>query len=192
MAEDINIRVQADTAQATSAFDRLASTMSSLSAKVQKSAKDMYSAGHTIQEVGQNIYSIGQRATIGISAPLAAMSKKIIEGGANVLAFESAYTQSMKEMAGAGDKFAEQTARAIGATTNQVREQLLAFNKYAKGMGMTGDEALNFAEKMSVLTADLSAFSDVPLDEATDRMKSALMGNYEAVDQLGLSLVKLL
>lgn len=187
MAEDINIKVQADTAQATSAFDKLASTMSSLSTKVQKSAKDMYNAGHTIQEVGQNIYSIGQRATIGISAPLAAMSKSIIQGGANVLAFESAYTQSMKEMASAGDKFAEQTAKAIGATTNQVREQLLAFNKYAKGMGMTGDEALAFAEKMSVLTADLSAFSDVPLDEATDRMKSALMGNYEAVDQLGLS-----
>lgn len=187
MAEDININVQADTSQATTAFDRLTASMGKLSDKITSSSKKMYNAGHTIQEVGQNVYSIGQRFTIGVSAPLAGMVKQIVEGGSHMLAFESTYKQSLKNMAGAGAEWAKSTADSVGATTDQIRQQLLTFNQYGKAMGMGGEDALAFAEKMTTLTNDLSAFTDVPMDEATDRMKSALQGNFEAVDALGLS-----
>ncbi|MFT8313243.1 MAG: hypothetical protein ABF633_03195 [Clostridium sp.] len=207
--EKVNINVEADTEQATSAFDRLKKSMSNLGDTIKKNTAEsansfnnmMNNIGKSIQngseklnkfgkgtqQLGQDLSSAGQKIALSVSTPLLAIGKQVIEQGSNMQAFEATYKQSMKGMASVGDAFAKSYSNVAGITENQVRRQILSFNQYGKSMGFSQEEALNFSEKMVQLTNDLGAFTDVPFDEATDRMKSALMGNYEAVDKLGLS-----
>lgn len=182
-----NIKVTADTSQATSALDKFASKMSSVSKKVTSMAKSMSKVGQGIQDVGDNIYSMGTKTTAAISLPLIGIGKKMIETGASLSAFESTYRQSFKGMAGQATKWAQTYSKTVGSTDTQVRRQILSFNQYGKAMGMTGQEAIGFSEKMTTLTNDLASYYDIDFTDATDRMKSALMGNYEAVDKLGLA-----
>lgn len=187
MADNPNINVTADTSQATAALNNLASVMGKFSKNMQNTAKSFATVGQKIQDFGDNLYSMGSKITAGISLPIAAVGKKMIEAGASLTAFEATYKQSFKGLTDTATKWSQSFAKSIGSTDTQVRQQILSFNQYAKAMGMTGTEALTFSEKMTTLTDDLGAFYDVDFTEATDRMKSALMGNYEAVDKLGLA-----
>jgi len=187
LADNPNIKVTADTSQAMQALHALSDTMNKMSKSIQNSAKGFGKIGQSIQDFGDNLYSAGSKLTAGLSLPLAGIGKTMIEAGANLQAFEATYKQSFKGLASSATKWAGTTAKAIGYTDTQVRQQLLSFNQYGKAMGMTGTTALDFSKKMVTLTDDLAAFYDVDPTEATDRMKSALMGNFEAVDKLGLA-----
>ena len=55
-------------------------------------------------------------------------------------------------------------------------------------LGMTAEQSAKLSGKTMSLVADLGAVADVPFDTAMDDFKSALMGNYEAMDKYGISL----
>lgn len=54
-------------------------------------------------------------------------------------------------------------------------------------MGMTTSETSRLSAESMNLVADLAAITDMPFDEAMDRFKSGLMGNYEALDAFGIN-----
>lgn len=183
---NVNINVSADTGSAVSALDKITSAMSKISSSIDKTSTKMYNFGHTVQEVGQNIYSIGQRATIGISAPLAGLGKSLVETGASMKAMHQTFKISFGDMAGEAQAWSKSLSKSVGLNSGIIDQTSLNFRKMAGAMGLTGKEALDFSEKWTKLTLDVSAFNDVPIDDATERMMSGLRGEADAVEKLGI------
>lgn len=79
-------------------------------------------------------------------------------------------------------------ANAIGITEQQYKNNATSISTYYKNMGFATKEIGTMSGKSMQLVADLAAVVDVPFDQAMGDFKSALMGNYEAVDKYGVNL----
>ncbi|MBV4429079.1 hypothetical protein [Clostridium tyrobutyricum] len=192
MSENIKFTVTADTSGATSEIEKLNQKMQELEKKTGGESKDglggsLKRLGSTLNNIGKSMSELGSKMTVGITLPIVAVSKKMLETGSSMTAFEAKYSQVFKGLSKTATQFSKTMGTSVGVDPTIIRQTLTDFQAYSQGMGMTGKEALTFSEKMTRLTTDISAFSDVPIDDATDRMKSALQGNFEAVDKLGLS-----
>lgn len=186
MAEEVKIVVSADTSGASISFDKLNKKMEETSKKV-KGLSSLEKVSNTLKNVGDSVSGLGAKLSVAVTAPIVAVGKQVLDVGSSMVAFQAKYKQVFKNLTGEADKFSETMGKAVGLNPTIIKQTLTDFQAYSQGMGYTGTQALEFSKKMSTLTADLSAFSDVPITDAADRMKSALMGNYEAVDKLGLS-----
>ncbi|MDU1855615.1 MAG: hypothetical protein E6789_09010, partial [Clostridium baratii] len=82
----------------------------------------------------------------------------------------------------------QREAKALGLTEKQYRDNMVAVGTYAQGIGLTGKTLDDFIEKNSQLVADMSSFADVPMADALGDFKSAMMGNFEAMDKYGVNL----
>lgn len=187
MAEsNVNIVVSAITDGAVSALNKVSSTMEKVSKSIDSTSTKMYNFSHTIQEFGQNMYSIGQRATIGISAPLAGLGKKMVETGATMTAMHATYRTVFGNMTNSAQNWSKSISKSVGLNAGIIDKTTLQFRKMAGAFGLTGKEALDFSTKWTKLTMDVSAFNDIPIDEATERMMSGLRGEADAVEKLGI------
>lgn len=79
-------------------------------------------------------------------------------------------------------------ATSLGMTKQQYLNNATAVSDFLARMGMSSQSIADQSGKITTLTADMAAFADVDVTTATSDFKSALMGNFEAVDKYGLSL----
>ena len=80
--------------------------------------------------------------------------------------------------------YAQSTARGIQST----KDFLTSLQDIQTGYGRTVDEAAAFSKTVVGVTNDLVSFSNVPVEQASNAIQSALAGNLEAVRSLGVSI----
>ena len=136
-----------------------------------------------MQKVGKVITGVG----VAITGMMAGVIMKGAEWQASVESTEFLYNNLDKSVQKAITSGSE-NARTIGLTTQQYKAGATSIATYFKNLGMTSDESAKLSAKTMSLVADLGAVADVPFDTAMDDFKSALMGNYEAMDKYGISL----
>lgn len=183
---NVQISVTAIVESAVAALNKVTNTMGKVGKSIDSTSTKMYNFGHTVQEFGQNIYSIGQRATIGISAPIAGLAKTMISTGAEMTAMHQTYKTVFGDLTKEAQNWAKNLGKSVGLSGSIIDQTNLQFRKMAGAFGMTGKDALDFSEKWTKLTMDVSAFNDIPIDEATERMMSGLRGEADAVEKLGI------
>lgn len=78
-------------------------------------------------------------------------------------------------------------AESIGVTEKQYKQMATVVAVYAKNQGFAGQSAIDFSSKIMNLSADMAALVDIPVEESLDAIKSALVGNFNAVDKFGMT-----
>ncbi|WP_338433204.1 hypothetical protein [Clostridium tyrobutyricum] len=126
--------------------------------------------------------------TVGLTLPIAIAGKKILDTGSSMAAFEAKYSQVFKGLSKTATTFSKTMGKSVGIDPQIIRQTLTSFQSYSQNMGMTGKEALSFSKKMTSLTADLSAFNDVDMEEAGDRLMAMFRGEYDSAEALGLAI----
>lgn len=192
MADNPNIKVTADVSDATSALQRLSQSMQSLQKKVGSSlgelSTNMKNTGNTLKTVGNNMADVGAKGFVSITLPIAGLTKQILDVGSNMVSFEATYKQVFKGLASSASSWSASFGKSIGLNSTVIKQSLLDFQSYSQNMGMTGKSALNFSEKMTSLTADLSAFKNMDMSEAGDRLMAMFRGEYDSAEALGLAI----
>lgn len=188
MAEgNAHLKVSSDSSQAQQDLKKVDESLKKVGDTAKSTQEGFSKFNSQLAEFGRKMQIVGRNLSIALTLPIVKVGKDIVETGSSIAAFEQTFQQSLKGMAGVATDFANTYANTVGMTSTQVRQQVLEFNKFARAMGMSQDESYKFSESMLKLTNDLSAYFDVDVEDATDRMKSALMGNFNAVDRLGLA-----
>lgn len=182
-----HLKVSSDSTQAQQDLKKADEALKKLGDTAKESQDGFSKFNSQLAEFGRKMQIVGRNLSIAISLPIIKIGKDVVETGSSIAAFEQTFQQSLKGMAGVATDFANTYANTVGMTSTQVRQQVLEFNKFARAMGMSQEESFKFSESMLKLTNDLSSYFDVDVEDATDRMKSALMGNFNAVDRLGLA-----
>ena len=139
--------------------------------------------GEGLQDVGKKMTAVG----VGILASMGGIVAKGSEWSAQVEGQKFLYNNLDKTVQKAIDTNSK-NAEAIGLTAQQYKNGATDISTYYKNMGLTAEATAQLSGKTMDLVADLGAVKDVPFDEALADFKSALMGNYEAVDKYGISL----
>lgn len=174
--EDLRVRLSLDSSQFNSGVSRAGNSLGALKGKMG--------------DIGQGLKSVGTKMTAvgaGMVASVAGIVAKGSEWSASVESTQFLYNNLDKTVQKSIETN-QANAKALGMTEQQYKKNATTIATYYKNMGLAGKESAKLSEDTMNLTADLAAVADVPVDDALKDIKSALMGNYEAVDKYGISL----
>ena len=178
--KELKVKISADIAQFKSSMKSVTDEMKSVTSNTKQFATDV---GKGLQDVGKKMTAVG----VGIVASIGAIAMKGSEWSAQVEGQKFLYNNLDKAIQKSIDSNSK-NAKAIGLTSQQYKNGATDISTYYKNMGLTAEATADLSGKTMDLVADLGAVKDVPFDEALADFKSALMGNYEAVDKYGISL----
>ena len=179
-SKELKVVLSANVSQFKSAMQSISSEMKSVTSNTKQFATDV---GKGLQDVGKKMTLVG----VGIVASIGGIVAKGSEWSAQVEGQKFLYNNLDKSIQKAIDSNSK-NAQAIGLTSQQYKNGATDISTYYKNMGLTSQATAELSGKTMDLVADLGAVKDVPFDEALADFKSALMGNYEAVDKYGISL----
>jgi hypothetical protein len=80
-------------------------------------------------------------------------------------------------------KWAEATGEAFGLNQTEAIKAANQLGMYGDAMGLTAEQTREFAQEMLSLSGDLSAFRDVPIDQAIQAIGSAFAGQSRPLRQ---------
>ena len=177
--ESLKVKISADINDFLSSCDKMTSEIEGISKKFEG-----------LNKIGEGFKSVGKQMTavgVGIVASIGGVVAKGAEWSASVESTNFLYKnldKSVQKTIANNSK----TAKSIGLTTQQYKAGATELGTYFKNLGVTAEESSKLSGSTMNLIADLGAVADVPFDDALGDFKSALMGNYEAVDKYGISL----
>lgn len=166
---DMVIRILVDDSGFGSAMDNFDGRLSNIS--------------NTMKSVGKQMIAVGATMT----GTVAAIGMAGAKWQAEVAGVDFMYKQlgdSVKKSISDGSK----QAKSLALTEHQFKKNATEIAIFYKNMGLTEKATADLSNKTLNLAADLGAVKDIPVDEAMRDIKSALVGNYEAVDKYGINL----
>ena len=186
-----------DTEELKQELKQAKQAMADLKVKTNETKNSLKDYGEASQEasektknISEGLKNVGKTMTVAGTAIVASIGGIVMKGSewsAQVEGQKFLYNNLDKTIQKAIDTNAK-NAEAIGLTAQQYKNGATDISTYYKNMGLTAEATADLSGKTMDLVADLGAVKDVPFDEALADFKSALMGNYEAVDKYGLSL----
>lgn len=141
-------------------------------------------------KVGETMVSVGKTMTMTGAAIVTSMAGIVMAGAdwsAQVEGQKFLYNNLDQAIQKSIDKNS-QHAESIGLTSQQYKNGATTMATFYKNMGFTTEATTKLSSETMNLVADLAAVTDMPFDEAMDRFKSGLMGNYEALDAFGINI----
>lgn len=85
-------------------------------------------------------------------------------------------------------KFAEDAAKNIGQSKNEVLDGAKTFGIYANAAGLASDESATFSTDLVTLASDLASFNNTSPEEALNALASGLRGESEPLRRYGILL----
>ena len=174
--EDVRVRISLDASQFDSGVSQAEGKLSSLKGKMGDIGKGLQSVGTKMAAVGAGmVASVGGIVAAGSEWSAAVESTNFLYGNLDKTVQKSIET-NMKN------------AKSLGMTEQQYKSNATSLSTFLTNMGFANEEIATMSGKAMTLAADLGAVADVPIDQAMSDLKSALMGNYEAMDKYGVNL----
>lgn len=162
-------------------------------------------AKRTLRRVGRNIRGFTSKArsrfrnmrvdifsvrnAIGAlagAAGIGAVIKKTFDLGAEIQETASKYRTVFGPAVGQVNEQMEELARRAGLTDNEYRSIAATSGDIIQGFGASEEVAADFATTMTELAADMASFNNVPIEETSRAVQSALTGEREQLKRLGV------
>lgn len=84
--------------------------------------------------------------------------------------------------------FASTAVTTIGQSEKQALNAAGTFGNLFTGLGVNSDLAADLSVNMVRLASDISSFSDIPIDDALEKFRSGLSGEFEPLKALGVAI----
>ena len=187
------------------------STFKNLENAIENTGEEAEDTADTLEEVADGVEDIRD----GVERlNKVEFGKALTEGGKTLLEVVGKICEGYKELINAGSEYSSANAQTEMVFSNLGKEAQNAVNSitelastfgqteratksgatelasYMKAMGLTDETIANMLPSMVQLVADMSAFANVPFDDALGDFKSALMGNHEAVDKYNINIAE--
>ena len=177
--ETLQVKIIAD----ASSLSKELSNVSTQLRNTEDSLEGLTNVGKGMQQVGKVVTAVG----VAITGAIGAIVMKGSEWQESVNTTNFLYGNLDKSI----QKNIEANtanARSIGLTEQQYRASQTSMSTFFKNMGFTTDQTIKFSNETTTLAANLAAACNVPYDQALEDIRSATLGNYEALDKYNLNL----
>lgn len=153
-----------------------------------KKANEFITKGLT--GIGSGLTSMGTKVTVGVGVAvgaLAGLGAKINDVTATVRAMDEQFEQTFKDnMEGAMNAISKQVEEQ-GIHVDRLKSAWSSFYGSFKGAGHDANQSLKLTERYMNLAGDAAAYYDMSLEDVNGRLKSLMMGNFQAGDAIGLN-----
>ena len=98
------------------------------------------------------------------------------------------FTVSMGEYADSAKKYAEYAGEALGIDPAEFMRNQAMFNTVIKGFGVGADAAAYMSQNVTQLAYDMASLDNITIEEAMQKLNSAIAGELEPVRRVGYDL----
>ncbi len=98
------------------------------------------------------------------------------------------FTVSMGEYADNAKKYAEYAGEALGIDPAEFMRNQAMFNTVIKGFGVGAEEAAYMSQNVTQLAYDMASLDNITIEEAMQKLNSAIAGELEPVRRVGYDL----
>ena len=155
-----------------------ANTIETANKNIEKSNKKIVDSFTELRIVG--IY--GFRS---LSRKFSNIIKEMSSAGAELYELNSRFSLIMGDMTSRAEEFADKLGAAYGLNEATIKNNILKLYTLAQNAGIADNEAMRLTETMSRLGVEVASVWDVPIEQATDNLISALQGLPRAVKKYG-------
>lgn len=175
---DVIARLAVSLTMETAAFEKGSTIAEKRLAQTQKK----------FEKLGDQIGGIGQKMTIGLTAPLTAFGVSAFNAASDAAELQSAFNQTFGDLAGAMNEWAEATGNAMGRSTQELQRAANTFGIFFNQAAPTREEAAKMSQTFTVLAQDLASFYNVSESDALQKLRSGLSGESEPLRDFGVFL----
>lgn len=149
--------------------------------------KNAEELGNKINNVSSKIDSLGNKLTVGVTVPVVAgftaMTKSAIENETAVQQVEKIYGDAAESI----KDFAENKALDYNMSANEAYKYSQIYGNLIQSI--TDDQAENAAKTQELLQASsvIASATGRTMEDVMDRIRSGLLGNTEAIEDLGVN-----
>ena len=133
-----------------------------------------------------HMQTIGSRMTYAITLPLIGAGAAALKFAADAQESESLFEVSMGNMAASARKWSQDTSKALGLNSYEVRKNIGTFNVMLNSMGLAEEKAYDMSKGMTQLAYDMASFYNLSNEEAFDKLRSGISGEMESLKRLGI------
>lgn len=165
---------------------------SSAAVKAGQAFVEVTTVGDIARQIGKQRRAV-LRAVRGIAAGVAAIGlakffTDAVKGAVDLQETLNRFNAVFKENAREAEEFADTLSEGLDGFKPLILDTLATFQGLLVGMGVGAKEASNFSKKVTQVGFDLASFENIRPEEAFQRLRSALSGSSEVLDQFGINI----
>lgn len=156
--------------------------------------KKANSAKKQASDVGNNLNvgiggALKKLAALGASAfavgKIVQFGKEALELGSNLSEVQNIVDSTFTTLSSKVDEYAKTSITRLGMSETSYKKMMGTMGAMSKSFGFSEEQALNMADSITALTADVASFYNLSHDEAYTKMKSIYTGETESLKDLG-------
>lgn len=143
--------------------------------------------GNKIQSLGKKIDSIGNKLTAGLTLPILAIGVAGVQSAATQ---EAAMQQVEKIYGDAADTvkdFAENTALSFNMSTSDAYKYAQIYGNLIQSITDDEEENAKYTQELLEASSIIASATGRTMEDVMDRIRSGLLGNTEAIEDLGVN-----
>ena len=142
------------------------------------------------RDMAAGFQQIGQRMTLGITAPMIALGAYTVNAASDLQELQSAFDYTFGASAATMNAWAESTGNAMGRATSEMKAGALAMGQLFKQAAPTEEAAARLSQRFTTLAQDAASFYNTSFDEAIGKIRSGLSGESEPLRDFGVFLTE--
>ncbi|MFZ5667188.1 MAG: phage tail tape measure protein [Pseudomonadota bacterium] len=142
------------------------------------------------RDMAAGFQQIGQRMTLGITAPMIAIGAYTVNAASDLQELQSAFDYTFGASAATMNAWAESTGNAMGRATSEMKAGALAMGQLFKQAAPTEEAAARLSQRFAALAQDAASFYNTSFDEAIGKIRSGLSGESEPLRDFGVFLTE--
>lgn len=125
-----------------------------------------------------------------IIAGITRIGKELISVASDAEETRNKFNVTFSDIKDTADATAENLADNFGISQSAAEDLLASTGDLLSGFGFTQAAALDLSEQTNTLAADLASFANVPVKQASDAITKGLLGEREAMKNLGIAITE--
>lgn len=158
------------------------------SAAVKEFRGDVAITTQKLEGMERQISSTGRRLTIGLTAPLALLARQAIMTAGTAQEAMNRVDVVFGRNRAEVEAWAAESVESMGLARHEAMGTAATFANMFTEMGLGADVARQLAMSAVQLSSDIGSFRDVDPTNMLEKMRAAVVGEYEPMRQLGIVL----
>ena len=157
-----------------------------LDAKTGAFNRKMSQAQGTMSKMANSAKNLGRVYQLAIAAGAVMATKATFQLASSVEETGSKFRTVFGDSADAVDEFIDSFGVLAGLSDTQARGIISTTGAIAQGMGFAQDASAKFSAEIVTLAGDMASFNNVPIEQTSRAITSALTGERESLKTLGI------
>lgn len=174
--------------QLGSAYGKVSLDTKGLEQGVNRGKASLSSLESSAKRLGDSFKSVGQKMTVALTVPIAMISVQAVKAASDL----NETLNKVNVVFGKSSEFildwGRDSATAFGMSRQEALEAAATFGNLFTAMGLGREESAEMSSTLVKLAGDLASFNNIDPSVALIKLKSGIVGETEAVRDLGIDL----